>query len=87
MITMLSLVQEHTITPSSCDCFTVVSTASEPVVSWINNLYGVVGVVMGAAVGLLKTMYCDSDIPADIVPVDMVINNAIAIAWDLAEHT
>ncbi|XP_021938101.1 fatty acyl-CoA reductase wat-like isoform X2 [Zootermopsis nevadensis] len=65
----------------------VVSTASEPVVSWINNLYGAVGVVTGAALGLLKTMYCDSDMPADIVPVDMVINNAIAIAWDLAEHT
>jgi hypothetical protein len=32
-------------------------------------------------------MYCDKDIAADIVPVDMAINAALAIAWDVAQHT
>jgi fatty acyl-CoA reductase len=72
---------------NSCDVFTVVNTADEPIVGWINNVYGAAGVVAGAAVGLLKSMYCNSDILADIVPVDMVINSAIAIAWDVAEST
>jgi fatty acyl-CoA reductase len=85
MINLLSLIQEHAIT-SLRDCFTVVNTETDPIVGWINNLYGAVGVVAGAGYGLLKSMYCDSDIAAEIVPVDMAINNAIAIAWDVAQH-
>jgi fatty acyl-CoA reductase len=76
-----------TITTISSYCFAVVNTASEPVVGWINNVYGATGVVTGAGIGLLRSMYCNKDIIADIVPVDMAINTAIAIAWDLAQHT
>jgi fatty acyl-CoA reductase len=88
----LDLMKEHefkiaTNYPISSDGFTVVNTASEPVVAWINNMYGAAGVVIGAGMGLLKSMYCDKDIAADIVPVDMVINAALAIAWDVAQHT
>jgi hypothetical protein len=73
--------------PISSYCFTVVNTANEPIVGWINNLYGAAGVVAGAGIGLLKSMYCDKAILADTVPVDMAINAAIAIAWDVAQHT
>jgi hypothetical protein len=72
---------------SSCDGFTVVHTANEPIVGWINNLYGAAGVVAGAGLGFMKSLYCDSDIVADIVPVDMAINNAIAIVWDIVQRT
>ncbi|XP_023708259.1 fatty acyl-CoA reductase wat, partial [Cryptotermes secundus] len=65
----------------------VVNTASEPVVAWMNNVYGAAGVVIGAGVGLLKSLHCDKDIAADIVPVDMAINAALAIAWEVAQHT
>jgi hypothetical protein len=72
---------------SSCDGFTVVQTANEPIVGWINNLYGAAGVVAGAALGFLKSLHCDPDTAADTVPVDMAINNAIAIVWDIVQRT
>jgi hypothetical protein len=91
MMALLGLMKEHATTiatnyPISSDGFTVVNTASEPVVGWINNMYGAAGVVAGAGMGLLKSMYCDSNIRADIIPVDMAINAAIAVAWDVAQQ-
>jgi fatty acyl-CoA reductase len=63
-----------------------VQTANEPVVGWLNNLYGPFGLVAGAVCGLLRSLYCYGDAIADIVPVDMAVNSAIAVAWDLAQH-
>ena len=60
------------------------ATASEPVMCWINNVYGAGGVAAGAAVGLIRVMRADKDNVMDIVPADMVINSAIAAAWDVA---
>ncbi|XP_021941668.1 fatty acyl-CoA reductase wat-like, partial [Zootermopsis nevadensis] len=62
----------------------VISTAREPFPGWINNIYGATGVVVGAGVGLLRTMHCNEDMLAEVVPVDMVINVMIAAAWDVA---
>ncbi|PNF31087.1 Fatty acyl-CoA reductase wat [Cryptotermes secundus] len=62
----------------------VISTAREPFPGWINNIYGATGVVVGAGLGLLRTMHCDRDMIAELVPVDMVVNMMIATAWDVA---
>lgn len=62
----------------------VISTTQEPVAGWINNIYGATGVVVGAGMGILRTMHCDPDMIADLVPADMVINVMIASAWDVA---
>jgi fatty acyl-CoA reductase len=62
----------------------VISTAREPFAGWVNNIYGPTGVVVGAGLGLLRTMHCNPDLTADIVPADMVINLMIATAWDVA---
>jgi len=62
----------------------VISTANEPLVGWINNVYGPTGVVAGAGLGLLRTLYCDKDKIADLIPVDMAINATIAIAYETA---
>jgi hypothetical protein len=35
--------------------------------------------------GLLRSSYCDSDVLTDMVPVDMAVNAAIAVAWDVAQ--
>nr|CAH7761030.1 unnamed protein product [Callosobruchus chinensis] len=61
----------------------VVSTYKEPVRAWINNMYGATGVFAGAAVGLLKVLYCDEDCVANLVPVDMVVNSIIATGWEI----
>lgn len=64
----------------------VTSSVREPVTGWIDNLYGPTGVVAGVATGLLRTMHCDKDIIANIVPVDMTVNALIASAWDVAAN-
>ncbi|CAH1962542.1 unnamed protein product [Acanthoscelides obtectus] len=61
----------------------VVSTYKEPIPAWINNMYGATGVFAGAAVGLLKVLYCDKNCTANIVPVDMVVNSVIASGWEI----
>lgn len=62
----------------------VTSSVKEPVVGYIDNLYGPTGVVYGVGTGVLRTMHCDRDIVANIVPVDMTVNALIAATWDVA---
>lgn len=64
----------------------VISTAEEPVSGWINNVYGAVGVIMGSAIGLLRTLHCDPDKVAEIVPADYVISHFIVAGWDTAKR-
>ncbi|XP_018317066.1 fatty acyl-CoA reductase 2 [Mycetomoellerius zeteki] len=64
----------------------IISTAEEPVSGWTNNIYGAIGVVMGSAVGLLRTLHCDPNSVADVVPADYVISQLIAAGWDTAKR-
>lgn len=64
----------------------VTSSVREPEVGWIDNLYGPTGVVAGVGTGVLRTMHCDRDVIANIVPVDMTVNALIASAWDVATN-
>ncbi|XP_023288183.1 fatty acyl-CoA reductase wat [Orussus abietinus] len=59
----------------------IISTSKEPISGWINNINGATAVSVGAGVGLLRTIHCDKDKVADIIPGDYVINNIIAAAW------
>ncbi|XP_048004155.1 fatty acyl-CoA reductase wat-like [Leguminivora glycinivorella] len=52
----------------------VTSTAKEPLVCWLDNMYGPTGVAIGAVTGILRTLQCDEKVTADIVPVDMTVN-------------
>lgn len=61
------------------------SSAKEPVVGWIDNLYGPTGVVAGVGTGILRTMHCGKEINANIVPVDYTVNALIACVWDVAQ--
>ncbi|XP_066153695.1 fatty acyl-CoA reductase wat-like [Euwallacea fornicatus] len=62
----------------------VVATAKEPVAGWINNVYGATGVLIGVAVGLLRSLYGNKNNKADMVPADYVINSCFASMWDVA---
>ncbi|KAI4483858.1 hypothetical protein M0802_013256 [Mischocyttarus mexicanus] len=63
----------------------VASTLKEPMAGWINNLYGLTGVAMGGATGVLHTLHCKMELNCDIIPADYVINNVIVAAWDVAQ--
>lgn len=59
----------------------MIATEKEPVQGWINNLYGPTGVLVGAGIGLLRTLHCYPEKIGDMIPADYVINNIIAAAW------
>jgi fatty acyl-CoA reductase len=55
-------------------------------VGWFNNLYGVLGFMALSVMGILRSMHCNGDCIADFLPVDIAVNSAIAVAWDLAQN-
>ncbi|KAK9875945.1 hypothetical protein WA026_011047 [Henosepilachna vigintioctopunctata] len=59
----------------------ITSTYKEPLKSWIDNLYGPMGAVVGVGTGVLRSFHCDAEKVADIVPADYVINGIIAAAY------
>ncbi|XP_075230970.1 fatty acyl-CoA reductase wat-like [Lycorma delicatula] len=62
----------------------VVGSYQEPLPGWVDNLYGATGVTAGCGVGFIRTLWCDENVVANIVPVDMAVNALIAAAWRTA---
>jgi alcohol-forming fatty acyl-CoA reductase len=65
----------------------VIPTYAEPVVGWIDNVYGPTGIIVGAGTGILRVLRCDEEIHAEIVPVDMCCNSMLACAWDVSQNS
>lgn len=51
---------------------------------WIDNLYGATGVLVGACLGVMRSLQADPNVIAEMVPADYVINTTLAAAWDVA---
>lgn len=51
---------------------------------WLDNFGGPAGPVCAIGSGVMRTVRLDTDTVADIVPVDFVINVAIAAGWNTA---
>lgn len=64
----------------------VTAASEEPIPGWIDNLNGPTGVIAGVAKGVLRTIYANPDVVADLIPVDFVVNLMIASAYYTAEH-
>lgn len=65
-------------------CFTVTASLNEPFAGWVDNFNGPTGLVSALAKGMFRTMMCEKNYVADMVPVDIVINLMIAAAWRTA---
>lgn len=65
----------------------VMSTYKEPIAGWSNSIYGPTGVLIGAGTGVIRTIECNPNKVADLVPVDMTVNALIACAWTTARKT
>ncbi|KAK9739119.1 Male sterility protein [Popillia japonica] len=60
----------------------IVTPASlEPIPGWVDSLNGPIGVMAAAGKGVLRTMQCNEENNAQVVPVDIAINAIIVIAW------
>ncbi|KAL8194485.1 UNVERIFIED_CONTAM: Fatty acyl-CoA reductase 2 [Gekko kuhli] len=58
----------------------------EPFPGWIDNFNGTSGFLIAAGKGIIRTMKCNLDAVADIIPVDVAINLILAAGWYTAVH-
>ncbi|XP_055387921.1 putative fatty acyl-CoA reductase CG5065 isoform X2 [Condylostylus longicornis] len=59
----------------------VIASLKEPFAGWVDNWNGPTGLVSALGQGLFRTILCEKNFTADMVPVDIVINLMIAAAW------
>ena len=62
----------------------VLCSLNEPNPGWVDNWNGPTGLVSAVGKGIFRTMMGNTQITADVVPVDVVINLMIAAAWRTA---
>jgi alcohol-forming fatty acyl-CoA reductase len=65
----------------------VIPTSREPMVGWIDNMYGPSGIVLGVAAGLLRVLYIDRHNRSELVPVDYCVNSLLQGAYDVAKNS
>lgn len=63
--------------------FLVTAAWKEPLPGWVDNLNGPTGILVGAGKGVIRSMHCNAELNADIVPVDIAINSIIILAHKL----
>ncbi|XP_034241775.1 putative fatty acyl-CoA reductase CG5065 [Thrips palmi] len=72
----------HTKMPLSIARPSIVTPAlREPVPGWVDSLNGPTGIVIASGKGVLRSMMCDAQHHAEVVPVDVCINALILIAY------
>jgi fatty acyl-CoA reductase len=54
---------------------------------WVDNLNGPIGLLVGGAKGVIRSMHCNGELKAEVIPVDMAINSIITIAWKIGSQT
>lgn len=59
----------------------VIPSWREPMPGWVDNLNGPVGIMIGAGKGVIRTMLCNPDYNAEVIPCDIAINGLLTIAW------
>lgn len=59
----------------------VLCSVDGPLKGWVDNWNGPTGLIAAAGKGILRSMLCEPNKVADLVPVDMVINLMLTAAW------
>ena len=63
------------------------STFQEPFPGWLDNVYGPIGITIGAGKGIIRVAYTNGTINEDFVPVDIVIKIVIIVTWKVGLTT
>ncbi|XP_020287702.1 putative fatty acyl-CoA reductase CG5065 isoform X2 [Pseudomyrmex gracilis] len=61
----------------------VVPIADEPIAGWTNSFGGPMLITTYLQSGIMRVVWCNGDVQAQIVPVDKTVNALIASAWDV----
>ncbi|XP_059057689.1 fatty acyl-CoA reductase wat-like [Achroia grisella] len=62
----------------------VISTVNEPLKCWLDNMYGPTGIAVGSVSGIVRTLQCDENVTADLVPVDSAVNCLMVAAANVS---
>ncbi|XP_052835613.1 fatty acyl-CoA reductase wat [Drosophila gunungcola] len=65
----------------------IIASYKEPMSGWIDNLYGPIAVLYGAAIGVLRVTRLNLKANAGIVPVDFCANMLLTCAWHTARES
>ncbi|XP_018304301.1 fatty acyl-CoA reductase 1-like [Mycetomoellerius zeteki] len=65
----------------------VMSTLQEPIPGWLDNVYGPIGLFIGAGKGILRVACLNKTVNEDAVPVDFVIKVIIIVTWKVGLTT
>lgn len=52
----------------------------------MDNVYGITGIMMEIGRGTIRSIICDQKLTMDLIPVDIVVNTLIGVAWRTATH-
>lgn len=59
----------------------VTASWKTPFPGWVEGLNGPTGLMIGASKGVVRSMHCNPDLNSEAVPVDIVMNAIIALAY------
>jgi len=66
--------------------FAVISSIAEPVLGWIDNVNGPVGLMLACGKGITHVMLAHKDSIPDFMPVDVSIKAMIVAAYHRGTH-
>ncbi len=61
--------------------FSVTPAWQEPIPGWVDSLNGPIGIMVAAGKGVIRSMLCNGEYTAEVIPVDQAIAGLIGIAW------
>lgn len=56
----------------------------DPVKGYADSILGMLGVTIGAGLGLIRVSKAIPSVKMDLVPADIVVNYALVVAWKTA---
>lgn len=59
----------------------VTAANDEPCPGWIDNVYGITGIMTEIGRGTVSSIMADKHCNMDVIPVDIVVNTLISAAW------
>ncbi|KAM0734003.1 putative fatty acyl-CoA reductase [Formica fusca] len=66
----------------------VCAAYQEPFPGWVDNVYGITGIMMEIGRGTIRSIMCNANLIVDVVPVDFVVDTLICASWyNAIQHT
>lgn len=50
---------------------------------WVDSLNGPVGIMVAGGKGVMRSMLCEAEFTAEVIPVDQAINGLIGIGFTI----